>query len=261
MASITLCDLFSKPRIAAYYNAFKIKDDRECLALYFQTLEASSKMLHIINLIEVILRNRLHAQIKQLADNGLLPMRKDTSSGMTISPDFWFKSVTDGFSRSHLKVVRLSNRFNNFGIIPTADDYIAQLDFGYYVYLLHQRHEKPQNKFNYIWQPGVMHNVFPGAIKHKRTLSGLFGLLLQCDDIRNRLCHHEPMWKGKLPDCYENIRQKFRLLLDILEFLSPDMKQIVLDTEIAGFYDVKQLFVTRCRNKYKNRMASVVFLP
>lgn len=262
MPSISLSDLFSVPRMTAYKNFLGTADDQACLAYYFQTLEASSKMLHLFNLIEVILRNRLNKQIKDLALSGALPLKPTLSSnGYKITPDTWYESVTDGFSRSHCKVMNLTKRFKNKKIMATADDYIAQLDFGYYVYLLHARHADPRHKFSYIWQPNILQAVFPGIVTKPRNLNGLFGLLLKCDDMRNRLCHHEPMWKGRLPDGFENIRQKFSLLLEILEYLSPEMKDIVISTELAGFDDVRHLFVNRCKNKYKKLLSSVVFLP
>ena len=156
-------------------------------------------MLVLFNLIEVVLRNRLNTQIISLVKNGALPLHGGRMS------DRWFESVTDGFSRSHCKVINLSRR----KLPPnTSDDYIALLDFGYYVYLLHDRHADPTMPYHYIWQPGVLEKVFPGTVTKPRKLNGLFGLFLQCDSIRNRLCHHEPMWKGRLTGKkggYENI--------------------------------------------------------
>ena len=254
MTIISLEELLSKARLSPYHKLLATDSDKECLAYYFQTLEGAAMMLPLFNLIEVILRNRLDLQIKSMAATGLLPLHG------TITPDRWFESVTDGFSRSHSKVVNLGKQSKP---PATTDDYIAQLDFGYYVYLLHDRHADATQKYCYIWRPGVLQAVFPGIMARPRSLNGLFGLLRQCEDMRNRLCHHEPMWKGRHSGKhggYENIRQKFLLLFEVLRYLSPEMADIAISTALTGFSDVKQLFVSQCKDKYSDNLESVKFL-
>ena len=62
-----------------------------------------------------------------------------------------------------------------------------------------------------------------------------------------------------MPD--NNIRLKFTLLLEVLWYLSPEMATLATTTGLVGFTDVKQLFVSRCKDKYTGKLTDVNVLP
>lgn len=247
--TISLNDIFSKARLAPYFSVFKPASEAECLAIYFQIHEASVKMLNILNIIEVTLRNRIDTQVINLINGGKMQHSQYAASE-------WYKYVP-------VTPMRLT-----YGQYTTHDDDIARSDFGFWTNMLHRDYDNPHKPWRYIWEPSVIAAVFPGnKIKDRE---GLWKAFSNCKEIRNRLCHHKPIWKKRakhnMPptkqDALNNIRLKYIFLLDCLGFLSPDMKQIVLDTEYAGFEHPSQLFVSRCRNKYKKVIAqNTTILP
>ena len=80
--------IFSSPRTSAYRSVLKCSDDRDCLALYLAMMEASSKLLSLLHILEVAFRNRLDSEIKILAQSNALPLLRG------IPPRRWYESVT-----------------------------------------------------------------------------------------------------------------------------------------------------------------------
>lgn len=251
LEGFSLDTAFSTPRINVYRAVMNCSNDKECLALYLGMMDISSSMLSLLHILETVFRNRLDREIVSLVNTNALPSRKGTS------PREWYNSVTffphGSYSDniSHRKVLKA---------VKTAlspDDVISRLDFGYWVYLLDSRHENPLSPSHYIWQPGIQSRVFPNS--HGKTIRDFFNDFRKAGDMRNRLCHHEPMWKDRKTrsrsHAFNNIRLKFSFLLSLLRSICEESYCMVLETRILGFEDPNELFTDESLfSKYYSRI-------
>lgn len=230
--------IFSSPRLSAYRSVLKCSDDAECLALYLAMMEASSKMLSLLHILEIVFRNRLDRVIQTLARSQSLQLMRGTP------PRRWYKSVTYFPGGTHSDMISHKKVLKALHSAKSPDDVISRLDLGYWVYLMHPRHENPSTPQHFIWQPGVLVKVFPNA--PGKTLSSFFNDFKKVDDMRNRLCHHEPMWKDRKTasrsHAFNNIRLKFSFLLSILNSICEQSHKMVLETGVLGFEDSMELF-------------------
>ncbi|NCC62982.1 MAG: hypothetical protein EOM12_19185 [Verrucomicrobiae bacterium] len=230
--------IFSSPRTSAYRSVLKCSDDRECLALYLAMMEASSKLLSLLHILEVAFRNRLDSEIKILAQSNALPLLRG------IPPRRWYESVTYFPAGTHSDMISHKKVLKALHGATSPDDVISRLDLGYWVYLLDPRHENPSTPYHFIWQPGVLAKVFPNITG--KTLSSFFKDFKKADDMRNRLCHQEPMWKDRKTvtrsHAFNNIRLKFGFLLSLLHSICEQSHRMVLETGVLGFEDPKELF-------------------
>jgi Abi-like protein len=173
--------LISKPRLQSYRGYFHARLE-EAVGLYMWNCELTSSFGSLLALLEVVLRNNIHRAISQDVlkldsghwyDGGRVPLK--------------FKTLQ--------KIVEI--RKNKPG--ASADEIVSRLTFGFWPAALKT-----------IGAPGrVIPQIFPhhalSAVANgwstladrKLALSYLY----EINDFRNRLAHHEPLWKfGPLMD-------------------------------------------------------------
>lgn len=242
---------FSTPRINAYRTVMNCSNDKECLALYLAMMDISSSMLSLLHILETVFRNRLDREIVSLVKAKALPLRKGTSTREWYSSITFFPNGSHSENTSHRKVLKVVKEASS------PDDVISRLDFGYWVYLLAPRHENPLSPLHYIWQPGIPSKVFTNP--RGKTIRDFFNDFRKAGDMRNRLCHHEPMWKDRKTrsrsHAFNNIRLKFSFLLSLLHSICEESHRMVLETRVLGFGDPNELFTDESLfNKYHNRI-------
>lgn len=96
----------------------------------------------------------------------------------------------------------------NKGRPANHDDVLAQLNFGFWVALFQKKHVSG------IWSRGknALADVFPNMPLAERTRELIYTRLHKVKALRNRIAHHEPIWKQTPPadvvhqDCIDLIR-------------------------------------------------------
>ncbi len=169
-------NLISQPRLDRYLTACgnsKIKAKK----LYKANLRVSQAFYPILNLFEIILRNKIHYKLSEHFEN----------------PD-WIIAEKTGFmndnslrpSRFYLKnqVLKTERKLRQRRSTITAGKVIAEQTFGFWTTLFETHH--------YRLIRGIIINCFPHkpAIANRSTISVK---LQKIRDFRNRIYHNEPI--------------------------------------------------------------------
>ncbi|MFC4529672.1 hypothetical protein [Sphaerisporangium dianthi] len=155
---------FSPPRLKPYLDLMQ-GDSVTALHLYRWNIEVSEAFYGPLHCLEIGLRNAEHDQ---------LCLRYGRADWWRVAP----------LRADHAK--RIHKAFDdarNSTRVPTADDLVAELSFGFWVSLLTRAYDR------HLWVP-TLHRAFPYYTgSRERLRDGLQSMVL----FRNRIMHHEPI--------------------------------------------------------------------
>lgn len=233
----------SHARLSNYRSFFGATDDAQVLALYQWNDELSACLFRTISLVEVLLRNQFHRAFS---------LRYGVVGGHG-SKDWYAHVALSPLSQNKIKEIthyKQGQQFLPRIPAPSPDDVISGLTFGFWPRLLDLN--KDTNNQPIAWG-SILLDVLPGhrqrQVTHwakRKHQDALFARLDLCNELRNRIAHHEPIWKlgplmtegrprqGKpltvqlvAPTTPEDALTRLRLLYDrvteLLGWLSPDM--------------------------------------
>ncbi len=162
----------SSDRFATYLRMAGY-DRSRALSLYEWSTSLNAALLHDFAHLEVGLRNMYDTALTAavvVGDNHWLD---------TISADQLFPRNVAGNARTHRDIT--TARANAGGNGAPAGKVIAELTFGFWVFLTSRRHEP------LVWLPHLAH-AYPSGTRRVQLHSDLSDLL----KARNRVAHHEP---------------------------------------------------------------------
>jgi hypothetical protein len=148
-------------------------DRSRALALYEWSTSLNAALLHDFAHLEVGLRNMYDTALEEAQAVG------DTHWLHSTSTDQVFPRSVAGNARTHRDIA--TARRNAGGSAVLAGKVIAELTFGFWVFLTSRRHEP------LIWLPHLAH-AYPSGTSRVQVHTGLSELL----NARNRVAHHEP---------------------------------------------------------------------
>jgi hypothetical protein len=181
--------LLSQERLKPYYRAGIDYDD--ALELYKLNIEVSEAFYISLSILEVTLRNTIHASFSQY-----------------FKDDFWFKNcLPTDLSNEALVVERKILASKK---VASADRIVSELTFGFWTRLFNRKYAQ------LLWKP--LHRVFIHTPHRLRQRAHISPLLNAVRDFRNRIYHYEPIiWN--IPD----IKQKHDNIIDILSWLDSEI--------------------------------------
>lgn len=243
LGNLARVQALSHARLSNYRSFFGATDDAQALALYQWNDELSACLFRTISLVEVLLRNQFHKAFS---------LRYGVS-GAHGSKDWYAHVALSQLSKNKIKDMTHHKQGQQFLPripAPSPDDVISGLSFGFWPRLLDlnkDTHNQP------IAWGAILLDVLPGhrqrQVTHwskRKHQDVLFARLDLCNELRNRIAHHEPIWKlgplmnegrprqGKpltvqLPapttpeDALTRLRLLYGRLTELLGWLSPDM--------------------------------------
>lgn len=182
----------SHARLSNYRSFFGAADDAQALGLYQWNDDLSAVLFRTISLVEVVLRNQFHHAMS---------LRYGAVGGHG-SKDWYAHVALGALSRSKIMDVthyKQGNQRLPRVPFPSPDDVISGLTFGFWPHLLDLKidiHNQPV-----AWGP-ILVDVLPGHRQRQpshwakvRHRDSLFARLDLCNELRNRIAHHEPIWK------------------------------------------------------------------
>lgn len=180
-----LPDVLSAPRFATYL-AEKNGDKVQALELYKWNLELSAAFIVPLQICEVSVRNSIVRAIENTY-GATWPWER----GFEIS----LRNPPNNYSpRRNLIDLRH---------LPTAGKIVAEIKFIFWEKMLTRSHDAA------IWNP-YFRSVFPNADPQK-TVQALrnYGndALRKVRDLRNRLAHHEPIFRRNIQQEYDRIKE------------------------------------------------------
>lgn len=197
--------LLSEPRLARYLDRYR-GDRKLALRLYTWNLAVSSAFWGPIGVLEVVVRNAIHQQLVARTDR-----------------DDWWKDPDLQLCRNetdsiHSAVSTLIRRGNP---APTSDQVVAATSFGLWTGLTGAgiARDPVLSYETSLWQPRLQH-AFPNRGDKRRKY--IHARLDEVRVLRNRIAHHEPIYRAPLEHLHEDI-------LDIAGMIHPDARAYILE--------------------------------
>jgi hypothetical protein len=179
----------SQPRWLSYQRQAN-DDDERILACYLWNIQLCEALYPSLHLVEVVLRNQMDAIISQHFGEAWLsehsPLLADTEQTHITKAKSKLKPTT---TRGHL---------------------VAELPFGFWTGLFRKHYR------NTLWHQCIK-ATFPYLKLHHCNPSYVHQTLNDIRRLRNRVFHHEPIWK------YPNLPQKHQAISSVLGWMSPDL--------------------------------------
>ncbi|MFV8780752.1 Abi family protein [Yersinia enterocolitica] len=230
----------STPRMQSYSNFFlqsqldgTLPRDKEAIYLQLWSNEVAESFWRLISFIEISLRNNIHSVLSD--DCFLLPKKRVinrenihnnnykymnvTTVGNNESSN-WFEAIN--FNKKVLQLIldrthtikKNGNMFHKSW--QTPDDVIAGLTFGFWRFIF--KNLKSAN-YNYL---DVISKTFKNAPFGGQEIKQSIDFKIDCrlemiHGIRNRISHHEPVWKLKemLSESMPTLPNKYRDTLKV----------------------------------------------
>lgn len=177
------------------YGSSHPRNDAEGYAVYAWNIALCESLYPALNGIEIALRNAIHFAADNYFSDGL-----------------WFAGRLSWQEED--QVNKLRNKIDPSGVKHlTAGDFVSGLSLGFWVDLFKRRYEQ------ILW-PWLLRQVFPYAPRRQRDREGLYQRLNRIRGLRNRVFHHEPVWK--LPD----LQARHGQILETIGWISPAMLEL-----------------------------------
>lgn len=227
----------SPPRFAVYL-AQADNDRRRALELYELNTCLSAAYMHDLAHLEVALRNAYDRAITSHRPAGaahwvfdadaLFPPHMTTADdGTPVDSNARTReqiatAVLTTAAAERLRMTRSSRAAKQsptFGPIrPSPGHVVAELTFGFWRYFTKSAHEKR------LWVPYLHHAFVPGTDR-----KAVDQRVTKLNDLRNRVAHHEPL-------NLVSAEKRHRELLDIADWLSPDLRDYIADHSTCHTY-------------------------
>lgn len=220
---------------------------QDVVGRYCWNMALAESLYAPLHCLEIAFRNSIHAA------TSAAPF---TATGSPVG-DFWFKDASILVSpKSRKMALDAEIAIKGKGKAATAGQVVAALNFGFWVSLLKKTYaENPANaralglarargvKANqYPLWPALTSQVFPhfrppgGNPRAGRSM--LFNRLDAIREFRNRVMHHEPIWRGRaggLAGNYVPLSDVFDEIMEVLGWISPEMQLTLRNPTVCRF--------------------------
>lgn len=195
----------SRERIQPY-RASCSDDLNEAIALYQWNSAISSAFFETLGHTEVILRNALHDQLTAWHH----AHRR---------PGHWYDDPTGVLDpRCRTDIAQARQRLARAGRPEAPGRIVAELNFGFWRYLLDRRHQ------TVLWAPSLR-RAFPQLRPQRR--GDVYRPVDRLLRLRNRIAHHEPIHNADLPTLHSEC-------LRVLAYIDPSIAQWVDGSSRVG---------------------------
>jgi hypothetical protein len=212
MTSAEIHQRVSAPRLSPYLDASGSID--KALLLYRWNSAMSASLFELIGHAEIVLRNALADELTTLRIANGDPTGAwfwaDTQGPAWFQP-WWQPDMIKNLNRARSKAKDAT------GIIRPGK-VVAELTFGFWRYLLTAHYEAS------LWTPALRH-----AFPQRLARGTVYDLVEQINILRNRVAHHEPIYRRNLQTDISRIEQ-------LLDWISPDTSQWAFDNVETQLY-------------------------
>ena len=231
-------DLITRDRISSYANVFRTQSDIELVGAYLWNINICSSLYPLLSSAEVTLRNAIDTAI--IKDLGYFWWTTNKLHFKSFNPrnqndlPFAVKAIRTNFSTATDLVKRdKKTRYRNTSY-PTHQEIIAKTEFSTWEFILDNEFMRP----DLIW-PKRLGDVFKGhwgTTKTSKLLSNTKDLVKTVREFRNRVSHHEPVWKrygvANENDAITHLHEKINKIIALIEIVSPEKRKLLEKNQI-----------------------------
>lgn len=198
----SLIGALSAERLTGYRHPGANEPDGQVLRRYLWNIQLCEALYPVLDLLEVTLRNALHAALSQRTG------RAD-----------WY-SVFALEQRESAAIQEAIKRLNDKGKTIVSGAVVAEMNFGFWCSLFDVRYEHGQR----LW-PWLAGTSLPNAPRPERQRKTLSRRINRLRLLRNRVFHYEPIWHWRdLPDQHAKA-------VEMLAWINADMANVLASVD------------------------------
>lgn len=252
----------STSRLGSYHSLVGAATVDSAVGAYIWGLELNGALSPLLSMIEVVLRNSIHAAASAhfsttrwyqsvLKSEGDHTFRSKIATDPSLTQRFyrngvqphhkrtlWVagqkKNLKHWRSQSEARLDEILGRLTKGGKPQTPDQIVAHAMFGFWLGVLGPTFESSTDPLA-LW-PNCLVAAFPND--SSMTRSRAHHLLLRVKSLRNRVSHHEPAWRLASPLTPAGVNASLMLWIaemrELLRALAPDVDQLLAN---AGLFD------------------------
>ena len=233
----SIINSLSQRRLSTYKNDNLCDtSDPQSLGLYLWNKQLSGLFFPVLQILEVSLRNAIHtAYIKaKLKEIAIHTPELSQQNKLKEEQQLWFTKIYTRKNNptGYHQVSTATDNIKKENKSLSADNYIAKLTFGFWVNMTNKNHrqsnDENQPPIITLW-PKLTTEVFPNAKdktgKHL-SINHISDELHSINKLRNRIAHHEPIWKiteiFDINDAINHIVRQYDLCLSVIKWINVD---------------------------------------
>lgn len=206
--------------------------DEESLGVYLWNKQLASAFLPALQIIEVSLRNAIYQSYIKYEEKrieltypsaqwayhkGLIDIKWFDSCFTFANNNAAFRSLEQ--AKKQLRVEAKQN---------SPENLISKLTLGFWVSMVDNKYDGQRATYLTLW-PNLRGLVFPNAVdkntKAPLSINSIGNELKEINKIRNRLSHHEPLWKSnkayQVGDIINKVIEHYERCLKIIYWINP----------------------------------------
>lgn len=218
------------------------KTDEAALGAYLWNQEVSSVMGSVLHTIEISLRNAIYDSYLNYVKGHIQAGTAQSTAANILgpvrgNPEMWFRmAFTTQTNKTAVDIInRVKVQLNTEKKPKTPDNYIAKLTLGFWVELIDKAYSinSPDNTTGLILWPPIRSDVFPNATRKGNPLgiNEIRDELKYINKLRNRLAHHEPLWKTNSQFDVKSIINKvisdYQRCITVINWINPSMTKLL----------------------------------
>jgi hypothetical protein len=224
-----IINCISEKKLEPYTALFDSPKIHVPLTAHVILLSLSSAFYMPLQFMELTLRNKINNAMIEIYTSDKMRRRIYRFKPKGSTPENWYdwmpetKETKGGIRLAKIRAKKhaLAKKKN-----VTHNDIISEITLGVWINILKEIDDN-KNPF-YFWEKAV-NLVFPYRFHMKRN--GIFYELDEALYIRNRLFHHEPIWKGAdvktFEDAVKKLHTRMFIICDIIAWMSqPTLKMV-----------------------------------
>jgi hypothetical protein len=245
---VLIDDLISNVRLDSYKTVFNTRNDMELVGVYGWNAHVGGRILPIISAAEIALRNSVDAALKPHLSSFWWSASKLT---YVVDPLLSKLDVNGvpvpiaNLRRNFANATRMykKDRKERYHVSDAAsinrNGIIAKTEFSTWQFLFIPELMGP----GLIW-PTYLGDVFRGpwpSISANTTLTYAHDLIKTVREFRNRISHHEPLWKRygvhTELDAITHLHEKIQKIEDLIQLIHPEVLELLRkDGSLASAY-------------------------
>lgn len=245
----------SAVRLSSYRIFFSVNDEA-AFAIYKWNEEISSRLMQLVGVIEVTLRNRIHFAMSEALQVNCVGTKNNN--------DWFNRALLNKITRSKIDKVLKNNRGVLKNPPPTPNFVVSKMTYGFWPNIL--KIDQKSDKSRIEWEK-LFPDIFPGLPKQTNTfwkkIKNRETVIARCfsvGELRNRIAHFEPIWKfgpeveEKIPkpgvtpaiinpkpknrtEAIARLSMEIDRAIELLKWLSPNSHQDYLNSEVKRSLD------------------------
>lgn len=246
MTIAAILDSISQHRFATYQSSvFNGATPEECLGIYLWNKQLAGAFLPALQVIEVSLRNAIcvakqtfeEQEIERIHPINTWEQRKRNIDSK------WFVTVmTQANNRLSYNSIKSAERqLLRDGKNLTTENLISKLTLGFWVSLVDKMYDSTHRNavpYLYLW-PHLTPLVFPHAVKNGKSLAlnRIGSDLRDINTLRNRISHHEPLWRSdktySVEQAINKVAREYNRCLEVIRWINPSNLKLLSIIENA----------------------------